>query len=297
MRRLSCDRAPLLATLVLMAAGCTRFAETNTTQPAVFRLTEALDQFFEIDGFQIRYREIGRGIPVVLLHGRGSNLDVWNWLADSLATGHRVIAFDQRGAGFSSKSGDSSRYGRAMANDVVGLLDHLGLRRAHLIAHSQGAVIAAYVAAHHPDRVITASLIAGPHPADSASYAAASAATVRDLENGIGMINFYRNRAPNDSIARALNAEAMARNDAPSLAATIRALGGLALSTDNPPIRVPALVIVGTRDALLETNRRFASRIRSELVEIPEGTHPSVLRDAQVLNRLRLHIRSGSSRN
>jgi pimeloyl-ACP methyl ester carboxylesterase len=303
MRRCADGRAYLAIAFLLGASGCVRANEPSSSAisariSASARLADGSDRFFEVDGFRIHYREIGRGEPVVLLHGRASNLEVWNWLADSLAKSYRVIAYDQRGAGLSTKSGDPARYGRSMANDVTGLLEHLGLRRAHVVGHSQGAVIAAYVAAHHPDRVATVALIAGPYSADSASYASSSAATVRDLEAGLGMLNFYRQRGLSDSLATAVNSEMMARNDAASLAATVRALGGLMMSSGvGPTIRVPLVVVVGTRDALLQPNRRFASWTGARLVEVPEATHVSILQHPQVVSTLRMHIQSAANRN
>lgn len=301
MRRCPADYVTFV--FLLVAAACTASVGASNSRPGPassrsLRLAEAPDQFFTIDGFRIRYREIGQGEPIVLLHGRASNLDVWYWLADSLASNHRVIAFDQRGAGLSTKSGNPASYGRAMANDVVGLLEHLGLRRAHLIGHSQGAVIAAYVAARHPDRVTSVTLIAGPYSADSAAYAIASEASVKDIEAGLGMINFYRQRGLSDSLATALNSEVMARNDAASLAATIRALGGLMLTPGvTPPFRMPCVVIVGTRDALLQTNRGFASWTGARLLEVSDATHISVLQHSQVLAAVRLLASSPSNHN
>ena len=103
-------------------------------------------------------------------------------MGDSLALDHHVIAIDERGAGQSTKSGMSSDYGPAMAQDVMGVLDHLHLTRAHLVGHSLGAVIAAYVATHHPNRVESVSLLAGAHFPDSASFAAITEPYVQALE-------------------------------------------------------------------------------------------------------------------
>jgi pimeloyl-ACP methyl ester carboxylesterase len=258
-------------------------------------LAQADDQFFSVDGFRIRYREIGHGEPVVLLHGRGSSLDAWNWLGDSLATDYRVIAIDERGFGQSTKSGDPSRYGKAMSHDVLSLLDHLHLQRAHLVGHSQGAAIAAFVAATSPGRVTTAFLLAGPFFADSAAYAAFNDPFAKDLEEGLGLVNFYKARGVSDSIAAVLNAEMLAHNDAPSLAAATRSLGGLMIPRARAhEIRVPAVVMVGTRDDLLEHNRELASWWPgARLIEVSNATHISILRQPDVLHsiRERLHAR------
>jgi pimeloyl-ACP methyl ester carboxylesterase len=97
-----------------------------------------------------------------------------------------VIALDERGHGRSTKSGDPAHDGRAMAEDVLGVLGHLGLRRAALVGHSQGALLAAYVAMHMPERVTKVALLAGPFFPDSATYARGNAILIRDLESGHG---------------------------------------------------------------------------------------------------------------
>ncbi len=69
--------------------------------------------------------------------------------------GFQAIALDCRGHGKSEKPHDGSRYGAEMAEDVVRLLDHLKLKKAHLIGYSMGAFIAGNVAANHADRVLS----------------------------------------------------------------------------------------------------------------------------------------------
>jgi len=89
---------------------------------------------------------------VVCIHGLTSNHTVWLSMADTLAPGHRLVAYDLRGRGDSDKP--ASGYSLAIHGaDLLGLLDHFGLRRATLMGHSLGAHIAVAFAAAHPERV------------------------------------------------------------------------------------------------------------------------------------------------
>jgi pimeloyl-ACP methyl ester carboxylesterase len=177
-------RATVAATLIAMSVGCAPRA--------------APDRFFTIGDVRLRYREIGRGEPVVLLHGATRSLEDWAGFGDSLAVDHRVIALDLRGHGQSSKFTERARFGAAIVDDVVRLIDHLHLQRAHVVGHSLGAVVAANVTARYPARVATVSLIAPPLYADSAAYMEVYGAGIADLERGAGMARFnqvvYRGR-------------------------------------------------------------------------------------------------------
>lgn len=106
-----------------------------------------------VDGTALRYIDEGRGPPVVFLHGLGASMYAWRKnLAPVAAAGYRVIAFDNRGFGFSDKPAtgyDNASYARL----AVALLDSLHLVDAVLIGHSMGGAIAAEVAITHPGRV------------------------------------------------------------------------------------------------------------------------------------------------
>jgi pimeloyl-ACP methyl ester carboxylesterase len=67
----------------------------------------------------------------------------------------QLIAVDLRGHGKSDKPHDKDKYGPEMAEDVVRLLDHLKLPKAHLVGYSMGAYVAGGVAAKYPDRVLS----------------------------------------------------------------------------------------------------------------------------------------------
>jgi pimeloyl-ACP methyl ester carboxylesterase len=87
------------------------------------------DGFFNSGGLRIHYVEAGQGPAVVLIHGYIANADR-HWLQTGIFANladHRVIALDCRGHGLSDKPTKPEAYGMEMANDVVRLLDHLGI--------------------------------------------------------------------------------------------------------------------------------------------------------------------------
>jgi pimeloyl-ACP methyl ester carboxylesterase len=103
----------------------------------------------EID---ISCRETGNpdGRPVVLLHAMASDGSTWRRLAAGLPD-CRLIAPDLRGHGRSSHAVDYSLTG--FRDDIVGLLDRMGLDRVDLVGHSLGGRVASMIAQHRPGRV------------------------------------------------------------------------------------------------------------------------------------------------
>ena len=124
-------------------------------------LVSAQDSFFDSNGVRIRYVEQGSGQPVVLVHGFSSTVET-GWINtgvfSNLAKDYRVIALDLRGRGKSDKPTDAKAYGAEVALDVVRLLDHLKIPRAHIVGYSMGANIVAKLLTTNPDRFITATL-------------------------------------------------------------------------------------------------------------------------------------------
>ena len=100
------------------------------------------------------------GSAIVCIHGLTANHVCWASVADVLSPAHRLIAYDLRGRGES----DKPARGYSLAHhgeDLEGLLDHFGLRKAVLIGHSLGAHIALRFAATRPARVSKLVLVDG----------------------------------------------------------------------------------------------------------------------------------------
>jgi pimeloyl-ACP methyl ester carboxylesterase len=122
------------------------------------------DGFFQTsDGVKIHYIEEGSptasGAPVILIHGyTGTAQGNWfaNGIADALAGRHWVIAIDCRGHGKSDKPHDPKMYGPRMTTDVIELMDHLKIEKAHVHGYSMGGMITAQLLATHPERFVTA---------------------------------------------------------------------------------------------------------------------------------------------
>jgi pimeloyl-ACP methyl ester carboxylesterase len=121
----------------------------------------ALGGEFNSDGVKIHYDVFGKGEPVILIHGLYASSKT-NWelpgIAAELARRYRVIALDNRGHGQSGKPTAEGAYGTKMVGDIVRLMDHLHIAKAHVVGYSMGGMITMKLTTLHPDRVISAVL-------------------------------------------------------------------------------------------------------------------------------------------
>ena len=107
----------------------------------------------QLRNHKVHYQQTGQGPDIVLIHGLSCNIAFW-WfhVAAHLAHSHRVTAIDLRGHGFSGMTETGYR-AVDLAGDVAALLEHLDLRRTHVIGHSYGGAVSASLAAERPDLV------------------------------------------------------------------------------------------------------------------------------------------------
>jgi pimeloyl-ACP methyl ester carboxylesterase len=111
----------------------------------------------DVDGQRFAWRESGEGPALVLLHGLGGSRLSWEPQLAGLA-GHRVVAWDMPGYGASAALGGEVTF-TALADAVIDFLDVIGAETAHLAGISFGGMIAQHVAARHPARLLSLSLL------------------------------------------------------------------------------------------------------------------------------------------
>jgi pimeloyl-ACP methyl ester carboxylesterase len=117
--------------------------------------------YADVNGVHMYYELHGEGSPLVLLHGGMLTIDLnFAGLIPTLSRSHLVIGVELQGHG---RTADVERAitPAALAEDVVGLLDHLGIDRAHVLGHSLGAGVALELAVNHPTRVRSVVSVSG----------------------------------------------------------------------------------------------------------------------------------------
>ena len=139
-------------TLLLVALGTVLSASYALADEAAKRD----DYFTTKDGVKIHYVTLGKGIPVILVHGYTGNAD-GNWfrngIAQALAKNHMVVALDCRNHGKSDKPVPN---GWGKAEDVLELMDHLNIKQAHFQGYSMGGMIVGQLMALAPERFLSA---------------------------------------------------------------------------------------------------------------------------------------------
>lgn len=278
-------RASLVVLALVLSASL--HAQQAAAPAAAPSLASAPDQEYSADGVSIRYRDIGTGDAVIFIHGYTAALESMITVSNALPANFRKIALDVRGFGKSSKFKDDSKFGQAMVDDVIHLMDQLKIQRAHLVGHSMGALISANVLAKYPERVSTAALVAGPFW-DEQQMKTDTKRWTDDLENGVGLQKFFMWLLPNlnEQMAAATSANLMKTNDLGSLIASLRALPRLQL-TGLSKNGDRALLIAGTGDPLFPTSGAFAKNSPgAKIVEIQGANHVSVVTHAEAVKAM-----------
>lgn len=260
------------------------------------------DQFFDSNGVRIRYVEQGSRAPVVMLHGYTGTADrhfIANGVFAQVAKDHRAIAMDLRAHGKSDKPHDPKMYGDEMAMDVVRLLDHLKIQKAHIVGYSLGAMIAGRLVTTNPDRLLSVAFI-GHHPERSIS-----AEDKKFIDDSLAEMESdlpFRSLAvaiqpvgqpmPSDDELRKAVAPLVAANDIKAFAAMWRG-GAFLISTDASlkAAKFPMIEIIGTLDpaiAEVESLKKAHPQIKTLVLDgATHGGEQGVLRRAATLAALR----------
>ncbi|UCC60763.1 MAG: alpha/beta fold hydrolase [Dehalococcoidia bacterium] len=105
-----------------------------------------------VNGINIYYNIEGQGEPLVLIMGYSGGLIGWVFQRRAFGKHNRIITLDNRGVGKTDKPGGAYSM-KMMADDTVGLMDHLGIEKAHICGMSMGGMIAQEIAINYPERV------------------------------------------------------------------------------------------------------------------------------------------------
>lgn len=223
------------------------------------------------NGVNIYYEVLGKGKPVVLLHGFTASSAQWQYarIAGELAKDYQVILVDLRGHGKSDKPHDAEAYSlEHRLSDINAVLDDLNLERVHLLGYSMGGWLAFGMAAQYPERV--ASLITGgAHPFDE------SAAPFRQVSGGdpeafIEALEAFIGETILD-VAKPL----VLQNDLVAMVAA--AVDRHDMSAELGGKTIPMFLFIGEQDKRLPAATRAAEQLGAELLVLPRVGHAMTL--------------------
>jgi pimeloyl-ACP methyl ester carboxylesterase len=231
---------------------------------------------FDSSGVEINYIVEGEGPPIVLVHGFASSLH-GNWRATGvlgalIGAGRKVIALDCRGHGRSGKPHDPKAYeGTAMPDDVVALMDHLGVGRADLMGYSMGGFIAASLMVRRPERfnsVILSGVGDGRMLGNAGRKRANAIAEAMEAPDKTSV---------KDASSRAFREFAeLSGNDLRALAAMQRSASrGWFEPNKLSEVQLPVLVLLGEADTLVGPADQLAATIPGTRLVIVPGDHLS----------------------
>ena len=238
------------------------------------------DRYFERGDLVTRYTLEGDGPVLTLIHGVGSDMESWDAVVKELGSGFRVLRYDLRGFGQSSKV--MGRYELShFINDHTALLDHLEIAACHVVGFSLGGLIAQGIAIQHPDRVdklVLSSTIAGR----TKEEAGRSRQQLHNLERGIAGDHFRKSldryftpefqKAHPEIIDRL--EERNKRNDPECYAAAYRVIVETDLADELHRIKAETLVMTGEHDR--GCNPRMAALMQDRIPNAKRVIHPKL---------------------
>jgi len=253
----------------------------------LFILWNRSGEYFDSNGARLHYVSKGKGTPVILVHGFAINLG-GNWffphVFQRLAKDYRVIAIDNRGHGRSERFYEAEKYGTEFAEDIVRLMNHLKIEKAHVIGYSMGGFIVLKLATMYPERLLSVAPCGAGWTPNTAQELGLMQDTAESLERGTGFIPLLEWLEPPGRpkrwwMIKVLNAFMSALFDVNAMAAVLRSFPQLEVSEE--ALRrntVPALAVIGGVDPIRVFAEQMAAVMANlELVVVPGADHGTAL--------------------
>lgn len=238
-----------------------------------------------VNGILLSCERIGRGAPLVLLHGYPLDHTIWEAVVPLLQTDFDLILPDLRGFG-RSEAPEAPYTLEDMARDIAALLDHWGIKRSALAGHSMGGYVALAFARLYPDRVTGLALVASQAAADTPERRAGRYRTIEEIQHqGIEPIaRMMSARLTADASLRPRLENLILQQRPAGLIGALRAMAErLDATAWLAGLSCPVVLIHGQADELIPVERAREVKAlipHATLLEIPAVAHMPMLEAA-----------------
>ena len=248
----------------------------------------------QVNGISMNYQVDGAegAPPIVLHHPLAGNLSIWDEMTALLAPDYRVIRFDARGHG-QTQATEAPYSFQTLAADVVALMDHLGVKKAHFLGLSMGGMVGQFLGLDHADRFRTLQLTATSSrvPPEARQLWQDRVKTAREkgmaamIETSLQRWVTDKNRQ-NQALVKRMG-DMITGTPVEGYAGWCQAIEHLDVTGRLKAIKLPTLVVVGSED--VGTPPAAAEAIHkeiagSELVIMPDCAHMLCLEDPKTMH-------------
>ena len=255
-----------------------------------------------VDGIRLYYEEVGEGVPLVFVHEFAGEVESWRPQVQFFARRYRTIAYNARGYPPSDVPDDPAAYSQERAvEDIRGVLDHLGIPKAHLCGLSMGGYAVLHFGLTYPDRARSLVVAGcGYGSGDREAFRRDSSQVVKRFEDeGMARVADWYSRGPTrvqfqDKDPKGWQEfhDRLAAGSARGHALTMQGIqmkrpSVFDLGDRMEALRVPTLVVTGDEDEpclepALFMKRKIAS---AGLVVLPRAGHTINLEEPEAFNR------------
>jgi pimeloyl-ACP methyl ester carboxylesterase len=258
----------------------------------------------KVDGITLHYEEVGAGAPVVFVHEFAGDCRSWQPQLRSLARRYRCIAFNARGYPPSDVPADPSLYSQARAaEDIKGVVDHLGIAKAHICGLSMGGYATLHFGLNYPERALSLTVAGcgyGSVVADRAAFHRDSESVARRFEQeGMAAVADVYAKGPTrvqfidkDPLGWQEFHQQLAGGSAKGHALTLRGVqmtrpSVFELESRLERLEVPTLIMTGDEDEPCLEPAIFMKRKipTAGLAVIPNSGHTINLEEPEAFNR------------
>ena len=255
------------------------------------------------NGIDIFYEERGTGFPMILSHEFAGSWESWKDQIRFFSRRYRVIAYNDRGYPPSSVPDDPSTYSEEQSvEDLLGLMDALGIEQAHIGGLSMGGALTLKFGIAHPERCRSLTIAgAGSGTTNKEQFLKEQDATATVFEQrGSGAVGEFYSRGParvqlqsKDPLGFEEFVDLFVRHSAEGSARTMRGVQMrrktiYEVEAEMRTCRVPALILSGDEDELCLEPALFMKRNlpNAGLAILPKSGHPINLEEPALYNQL-----------